>query len=153
MTICLPIYSNNFQATSKCDQNHRPNIFSNFFKLGVEDSEEAANSVQPPPSKSAKGGKVVLDEYSASNYCPKLSDNEKVLALSQLEAAEDKLDLKEARKLYVNTRVLFRNFLFEEPKPTLTKVIEKFGKWLRYVSSNLNHPVHYTGVQNVFLKF
>ena len=109
----------------------KQSIFFYYFQSGVENSAEAK---KPQPSKSAKQGKVVLDEYGSTNYYPKLSENDKALALNQLNTAKDNLPLDQATQLYMDTRILLRHFLFEEPKPDLTEVLANFGKWLKYVS-------------------
>ena len=51
-----------------------------------------------------------------------------------LASAGDELSESDAKILMEETKILQRNYLFETPQPSFKEVVEKFWKWLRYVS-------------------
>ena len=63
-----------------------------------------------------------------------MNDEEKNLAEKELQSAPEILSVDDAMEVYEKTRILFRNFLFDEPQPSFAQVLKKFGKWLNHVS-------------------
>ena len=73
---------------------------------------------------------------------PKMTEKEKILAEKVLKSAPEILSEEDAMKLFEKTRVLFRNFLFNEPQPSFDQVLKKFGKMLNHVSYLSKSSLH-----------
>ena len=96
-----------------------------FHSIGADNVDELDMPSKLVKVAEASQANTDLDQYSASNYKPSLSDEERKLAEAKLDNAGIVLSESDLKALYIATRILQRHSIDEIPQKT-------FYVWMFY---------------------